>query len=173
MSQDPLHTTKALFLALGLTIGLLRVAPANAQTVLLDHDPAIVDSRFGYALAIDSAGHTAIVGSAQASIDVNLRDNTGAAYVFERVGAAWQRTQRLISADVDATDGFGSAVSLSADGHVALIGALMDENGGLASGAAYIFERADSGLVQRHRLESRDPALWPPAAKNSTPGPFT
>jgi hypothetical protein len=128
-----------------------------AQVADLQHEPTVSDNGFGYAVAMDSAGRLALVGSARASLDTDLRDNTGVVYVFKRHANTWLRTQRLTSSHVDMTDAFGGSVSLSEDGEVALVGAFMDEEGGLASGAAYVFAREGAAYVEHARLIAPEP----------------
>lgn len=67
---------------------------------------------------------------------------TGAAYVFERVGPGqWQRVARLFASDARAGDYFGHAVAI--DGDVLVVGA--PELSNFQAGSAYVFERNASG----------------------------
>ena len=64
-------------------------------------------------------GSIALVGAS------GTNTGTGATYVFVRSGATWTQQQKLTASDATKNDGFGSAVSLSADGNTALVGATM------------------------------------------------
>ncbi|MEM1327994.1 MAG: T9SS type A sorting domain-containing protein [Bacteroidota bacterium] len=66
---------------------------------------------------------------------------TGAAYLYERVGSAWQLLKELIPADAQSGDGFGFSVDLTND--YALIGAW--GSGVDGRGAAYLFHRNEGG----------------------------
>jgi len=66
-------------------------------------------------------------------------------YKFDSQSLTWNHHQRLVPADSQPNQNFGSSVSL--DGNVLLIGAQGDDQNGDASGAAYIFSHSpDTGL---------------------------
>ncbi|NWJ95881.1 MAG: Ig-like domain repeat protein [Chloroflexi bacterium] len=99
---------------------------------------------FGSAVALNSNGNTALVGAYSKYINGS---NQGAAYIFTRTGFTWaQEGTALTSNSGAANDGFGSAVVLSSDGNIALIGA-NNKNGG--QGAAYSFTRTNSTWTQQ------------------------
>lgn len=81
----------------------------------------------------------------------------GAAYVFQKVGAAWVQLQKLVASDVAQFDRFGSAVALDADR--AVIGARGADIAGVAqAGAAYVFVRQASGVwIESAKLSAADP----------------
>ena len=69
---------------------------------------------------------------------------TGAAWrVRARRPGAWLETAKLSANDADAQDYFGNSVALFGD--LALIGAFLDEDLGVSSGSAYLFERDEQG----------------------------
>jgi hypothetical protein len=71
--------------------------------------------------------------------------NAGAAYIFERDSdGMWNEVQKLQASDKDSFDFFGSSVSVSSD--QAIVGAHGENTGGYNAGAAYIFERDNSGM---------------------------
>jgi hypothetical protein len=80
--------------------------------------------------------------------------NTGAAYVFELVGGAWQQTQKLLAATPVATDGFG--ISLSLEGDLLAIGAWQDSQGASLSGATYLFRRHSGNWTQAVKIKAHD-----------------
>ena len=71
---------------------------------------------------------------------------SGSAYIFERDhGGAnnWGQVTRLTASDASYADQFGISVTISGD--TAIIGAYRDDDGGIESGSAYIFERNHGG----------------------------
>ena len=70
----------------------------------------------------------------------------GAVYVFIRSGTTWGQQQELTAADGASGDAFGVAVSLSADGDTALVGAYFRNN---QAGAAYVFTRSGTTWGQQ------------------------
>lgn len=99
-------------------------------------------TQFGNAVALSASGNTAIVGS--------WKENSllGVARVFVRSGPNWtQQGAALTAAGGSGAElYFGSAVSLSADGNTAIVGAHGDNSG---VGAAYVFTRVGSTWTQQ------------------------
>jgi hypothetical protein len=94
---------------------------------------------FGSGVAI--SGNTVLVGASGAA-----PNTTGAAYVFERdAGGAgnWGEVRKITASDGQPLDSFGRGVALSGD--TAVVGAEGATIGGLAVGAAYVFERNQGG----------------------------
>lgn len=120
------------------------------QQKLVASDGLSFDS-FGNAVTID--GDSVVVGAHQAT--VGGASFSGAAYVFQRSGAVWTEAQKLVSSDLAADDGFGSALALEGDDLV--VGArqppLLDEGG---AGAAYVFVREAGNFSQQARLLAAD-----------------
>ena len=69
---------------------------------------------------------------------------------------AWAEKQKLVASDPDGSpegDLFGGAVTMTSDGRVMAIGAIVDEeNDGANAGAVYIFESGSSGYQQIQKL---------------------
>ena len=86
---------------------------------------------FGFSVALSAGGHVALVGT------LHFNVSPGAAYIFEEQGGASTQQQELHASDGAPFDWFGFCVKLSADGHVALVGA--PSFFGNALGAAYVF----------------------------------
>jgi len=127
-----------------LAAGLL---PAWALTVeqeaeLLASDGAAGDF-FGRAVAV--FGDTAIVGARDADAG---GPESGSAYVFMRVGSTWLESVKLLPADGEAGDNFGSSVAL--DGDTAIIGAHEWDNDG--PGSVYVFTRVGCGWTESSKL---------------------
>ena len=99
---------------------------------------ASFNAHHGWSVSID--GDTAAVGSPDAQ-------PAGAVYVYGRdVGGSenWGLAKRVTSSDGASVDLFGRSVSL--DGDTLVVGATLDDDGGDASGSAYVFERNAGGV---------------------------
>ena len=98
-------------------------------------------ARQGRAVALSADGNTAMIGG--------WSDNAGegAAWVFTRSGSAWtQQGNKLVANDNTGAAQQGRAVSLSADGHTAMLGGPAD-NGN--KGAVWAFTLAGGNWTQR------------------------
>lgn len=127
----------------------IRITPPIAQAM-----------RFGYAVQLSRDGNTLAVGAPdesnnQSGVD-NYPDmpnsdapNSGAVFLYSRTNGAWSQSPVYVKAiDVDAQDGFGSAIALSPAGDVLVVGApgqdgpssQIDDvtNAAVDSGAAYV-----------------------------------
>lgn len=91
-------------------------------------------SSFGNALSME--GSRVIVG---ANNDDEVALNSGAAFIyrFDLSLNEWVEEAKLKASDASTFDRFGNAVALS--GKRALVGAHYDDDGGINSGAAYVF----------------------------------
>lgn len=144
----------------------LRNGGSWTQQAYLKPSNTGADDRFGYSVSL--SGDSAAVGALDedgGSIGVNGavnndKANSGAAYVFFRVGTAWSQQAYIKASNPDIGDQFGTAVSINVD--TLAVGAPHEDswavdvdgddslNGppgtnGAESGAAYIFKR--DGLV--------------------------
>jgi hypothetical protein len=85
----------------------------------------------------------------------NEAEESGAVYFYTRSGSTWTQGAYIKGANTDPGDEFGSAVALSADGRMLVVGAHSEDsaargvNGNQAdnaaddSGAAYVFVYSD------------------------------
>src|SRR5690554_1478701 len=105
---------------------------AVQESQLLASDGA-ADDYFG--ISVSLSGNRALIG---APYDDNNGIKSGSAYVFELQSGSWVETAKLTANDGAAMDNFGWSVSLS--GNRALIGARLDDDHGVNSGSAYVFE---------------------------------
>ena len=102
---------------------------------------------FGKSVAI--SGNYAIVGAFnEDGSSTSASFNCGAAYIFERNGSGiWNETAILRASNLGAGDLFGTSVAIS--GNYAIVGAYSEDGSSTSAsfdcGAAYIFERNDSG----------------------------
>jgi len=106
---------------------------------------------FGVRVAVD--GERALVG---APYHDDRGSDSGAAYVFERVGGVWTHTAELLASDAGADDLFGHSLSIGAD--TAVVGALYDNDRGDSSGSAYVFKRVGDLWTQTAKLLASDGA---------------
>lgn len=116
--------------------------------VLFANDPVTGDN-FGQSVSL--SGHmsdqhhhlTALVGAP------NANGNKGSAYVFTYADGTWPFQQKLVAADAAANDEFGTSVSLSADGNVALIGTAN-------ANKSYIFKRVSDVWTHFQTIRAND-----------------
>jgi hypothetical protein len=102
------------------------------------------DDQFGASVAID--GDRTIIGVLGENGPPNNLTFGGAAYVFEHSGSAWQQAQILRASNAGGGDAFGRSVAI--DGDWAIVGADFEDgpsDNTTRAGAAYVFERTDSG----------------------------
>jgi len=148
-----------------------RGAAGWQQDAYLKASNADAVDRFGGAIAISGDGTTLAVGatgedSIATGVDgdptSNASKGSGAVYVFVRDATAWwpQTYLKPARVDPDGYDGFGTAVSISADGNTLAVGAAGDASGFAGvdadpddhsapyAGAAYVFVR--EGASWRH-----------------------
>ncbi|HVY78365.1 MAG TPA: hypothetical protein VG898_07670 [Solirubrobacterales bacterium] len=100
------------------------------------------NSEFGVLVSLSADGNTALVGG------WNDDRRRGAAWVFTRSNGVWAQQGPKLTAGSESESGagFGTSVSLSADGNTALIGAPGDDN---RKGAAWVFTRSGSTWTQQ------------------------
>ena len=103
------------------------------QTAKLLASDGAPDDRFGDSIAI--SGETAIVGALRHG---DSGPESGSAYLYQKIGGVWTQTAKLRAADGGGGDWFGSSVSISGD--TAIAGASGDDNRGVDSGSAYVFD---------------------------------
>ena len=96
-------------------------------------------AQFGQSVAL--AGDTAIVGAGGMG---SSSLPPGAAYVFTRNGEAWVLESTLLPPAAQATASFGTAVALSADATIAIVGDPLATSDAQPRGAAYVFSRNGS-----------------------------
>jgi hypothetical protein len=102
----------------------------SQQAKLVAADPEAGD-RFGFSIGIDLS--RTVVGADREGISGS---QAGAAYVFNRVGALWSQTTKLMASDSAVGDQFGYSVDIA--GRM-VVGAHLDDDRGNNAGAAYVF----------------------------------
>ena len=104
---------------------------------------------FGHSVSID--GDTVVVG---ANGEDTGGANAGAAYVFTRSGTTWTQQQKIQASDLQASDSFGTSVSISGD--TVVVGAYREDTGGADAGAAYVFTRSGTTWTQQQKIQASD-----------------
>lgn len=104
----------------------------------------------GFSVAISGDGNTAIVGGpcdGAVCHPATLSFGAGAVWVFTRSGSVWtQQGSKLVANGAVGNAGFGSSVSLSADGNTAIVSAPADNN---FIGAVWAFTRSSGVWTQQ------------------------
>jgi len=116
-------------------------ADAWGEVAKLTASDSELEDWFGFTVAID--GDTALVGAQWAD---GVGTDTGVAYIFERDAGGfdnWGEVVILTASDASQEAKFGHAVGYS--GNTAIVGAHSDAEGGIDSGAAYVFYRDHGG----------------------------
>jgi len=106
---------------------------------------------FGRSISV--SGDMLVVG---AHLDDDGGSGSGSAYVFRYNGNSWEQEQKLVATDAAADDQFGRSVSASGD--VLAVGAYSDDDGGSASGSAYVFRYGGSTWTEERKLLAGDAA---------------
>lgn len=129
---------------------------AWTQTAELTGADGAAYDYFGESLALARNAPTLLIGAQYKT--VNAASYAGAAYVFTGTGGTWSQTGEFDGGGIDGGY-FGHAVALSADGSVALVGALFTNVGAnTAQGAAYVFGLAGGVWSQSAQLVATDAA---------------
>ncbi len=98
---------------------------------------------FGWSVALDGSGDTAVIGATQ---DLG---QLGSAYVFEHDGSVWMETAKLQAKQVFGPSAFfGTCVAISEDGETILAGAPTDSEAGSEAGAAHLFRHIGNQWVE-------------------------
>jgi hypothetical protein len=126
-------------------------ADSGAQwSVQAKCQPDIGAARAGFGSSVAISGSTAVIGSPE---EYSFR---GCAYVFELTASGWSKAQKLLAADGDGGDLFGSSVAIS--NSRIIVGAYGDSEYGYDSGAAYVFEHDGSTWQEVAKLLPSDGA---------------
>jgi len=130
------------------------VKASNTDGGPTDEGPIVPDGDlFGYSIALAADGNTLAVGAPGESSSAtgiggdetdNSATNSGAVYVFTRSGASWAQQAYVKASNTGRYDGFGSSVTLAADGNTLAVGAT-----GENSGAVYVFTRSGASWAQQ------------------------
>ena len=154
----------------GATYVYVRSGTSWSQQAYIKASNAEASDSFGRSLSLSVAGNTLAVGASgedsnATGINGDQSDNSagtsGAAYVFVRSGTSWSQQAYVKASNTEASDRFGLAVSLSADGSALAVGASgedsnaagingdQSDNSASGSGAAYVFVRSGAMWSQQ------------------------
>jgi len=147
-----------------------RVGGVWTQQAYVKASNAGTGDRFGERVALSTDGNTLAVGAwhedsgatgIDGGQDSNWADDSGAVYVFSRVGGVWTQQAYVKASNAETGDGFGESVALSADGNTLVVGASRessaatgidgdhDDNWASAAGAVYVFSRVGGAWTQQ------------------------
>lgn len=133
----------------------------NQQAYIKASNTNLGDS-FGGSIALSSDGSTlavAAAGESSAAIGIggdqndNSAGNSGAVYIYKRLGATWTEQAYIKASNTNMGDLFGESVALSGDGNTLVVGASGEasaatgvggdqkDNSALGAGAVYVFIR--------------------------------
>jgi len=121
----------------------------SQQAKLMASDAQAEDS-FSMSSTISEDGNILVVG---AYLEDTGGSNTGAIYIFKRVGISWSQHQKIQVSNLQVNDRFGNSCSISNDGSTLIIGSFGENDN---AGAAYVFVRSGSTWTQRQKLVSSD-----------------
>ena len=107
--------------------------------------------RFGHSVAIN--GNTVIVGAVYNS-DKGTRSGSG--YVYRFNGTNWIEEANLLASDGASYDFLGHSVAVY--GNTAVLGAYSDDDNGVASGSAYVFDFDGEQWQEKQKLLASDGA---------------
>lgn len=107
--------------------------------------------KFGECVVID--GDVIVVGNRQ---DGSVGNNSGAAFVFERLAGTWTGVAKLIASDASRND--LSADALAVQGNRIVMGSYRNDASGGNSGAAYVFDKIGGTWQETGKLVAQDSA---------------
>ena len=153
--------------ATSLVIGLVPVmSPGAVQyegALIGDGSPGA--DGFGSAVAVNE--NTLVIGAPEETRGASLA--RGVAYVYGRTAGGWSLQARLVPSDATRGDGFGSAVAISHQ--TIVIGAYGDDEGGIDSGAAFVYAGGSGtwgqqAVLKASNAEAGDLFGWSVAVSN-------
>lgn len=115
----------------------------SLQAQLLAADKS-AKAELGFAVSLSDSGDVAIVG-APGTVNLGLTD-TGASYIFQRSGTAWNQVAKLTGTSAHTGGRYGQGVTISGDGAILAIGAPHEPSsaGVEDAGAAYFYATSPS-----------------------------
>ena len=123
------------------------------KQVKLTATEGTTDDYFGGTVAI--SGDTLVTGAIYD--DGSSETNTGAAYVYFRLGTSWTEQARLEASDGVVDDRLGFSVAI--DGDNIVVGAQRDDtDNGFDTGSAYVYRRAGNRWTEQAKLTAGDGA---------------
>jgi len=121
-----------------------------SQTATLSPSTSTAQAYFGVRTAINTSGDRLVVS---AYGDDRNGENAGAVYIFEWQNG-WSQTAVLTPSDGAPNDHFGSAIDIHDE--TIVVGAFGADDGGTDTGAAYVFNRTNTGWTETAKLTASD-----------------
>ncbi|MFC3852093.1 hypothetical protein ACFOSD_02700 [Salinispirillum marinum] len=133
------------------------------------------NDEFGYSVALTSDGDSLAVGAPRESSNAtgvggdqtnDGESESGAVYIFNRIGTDWSQQAYLKASNPESGDGFGTSLALASDGNTLAVGAPREasnatgvdgdyaNNDASESGAVYVFSLNGSDWSQQAYLKS-------------------
>ena len=137
----------------------LRIDDSLSSLTLTDED------QFGFSVAVSNDGNILFVGAP--FDDTGGGNNTGAVYIFERIGSTWNMVQKIAyeATDLSLSDNdlFGESLALSNDGNILFIGAGGNDTGDDTEernrGAVYVFTKEGGDWAQTDKIDNNHSLL--------------
>ncbi len=135
-----------------------------------------IGDQFGYKVRLSSDGNTLAVAARKEDSNAtgistdgtgeanNSALESGAVYIFSRSGSLWSQQAYIKASNCEASDEFGSSLSLSSDGNTLAVASIFDDsnangistdgtgeanNSALSSGAVFVFSRSGATWTQQ------------------------
>ncbi len=115
--------------------------------------PAVGESYNEFGTDVDIDGNILIASS---PLENGVASNTGATYVFEKVGGVWTEQTKLTASDAGQNDNFGLEIAL--DDTTVFCGSFGNDALGNNRGAVYMYRRDGGMWAQVDRLNAPDMA---------------
>ncbi len=138
-------------------------AQLNSMIGRLQANNAGAADEFGFSVSLSGDGNTLAVGatnedSSSTGVNGTQDDNTasdsGAVYVFRRIGGAWSQQAYIKASNTGAGDSFGFRVSLSSDGNTLAVRAASEDGSSAGVNGAQDNTASDSGAVYVFRFST-------------------
>lgn len=109
---------------------------------------------FGRSITVSEDGNTMLVTSMTQNFS---GENTGSAYVFERVDGTWVQQHKLNSSNQTNADWFGATATMLPSGNTIVVAALAGSD---VHGSFYVFDRQGSNWVERDEYLASDSQFY-------------
>ncbi len=149
-------------------------AQLNSLIGRLQASNAGIDDLFGTSVSLSGDGNTLAVGAWNEDGSLtgvngaqnNNSTDTGAVYVFRRIGGAWSQQAYIKASNIGVFDFFGFPVSLSSDGNTLAVGAISEDGSSIGvngaqndnaasfSGAVYVFRHIGGAWSQQAYIKA-------------------
>lgn len=151
--EDDIDGSGALNDEVGAAYVFERVNTTWTESMKLVASNAAQLDRFGGSVALN--GDLIAIGAPGQDV---AAVTAGAAYLFEWSMGTWNEAAILTANDAAESDLFG--ISVAFFGQTLAVGSVFDDDGGMSSGSAYVFEDRGTGWAQAGKLVAPDGAAW-------------